>query len=154
MNPPLRTAADVEAVRAGLADGTIDVVATDHAPHPREDKDCEWGAAAFGMLGLETALSVVQQTMVDTGRLTWAQVAERMSSSPAEIGRIGGHGRPLAEGEPANLVLYDPTVSRVVDPADTASKSRNNPYAGRDLPGQVMATFLRGRLVVRNGSLV
>jgi dihydroorotase len=106
------------------------------------------------MLGLETALSVVQQTMVDTGRLTWAQVAERMSSSPAEIGRIGGHGRPLVEGEPANLVLYDPAVSRVVDPADTASKSRNNPYAGRDLPGQVMATFLRGRLVVRNGSLV
>ncbi len=154
VNPPLRSAADVVAVRAGLADGTIDVVATDHAPHPREDKDCEWGAAAFGMLGLETALSVVQQTMVDTGRLTWAQVAERMSSSPAEIGRIGGHGRPLAEGEPANLVLYDPTVSRVVDPADTASKSRNNPYAGRDLPGQVMATFLRGRLVVRNGSLV
>ncbi len=154
VNPPLRSAADVVAVRAGLADGTIDVVATDHAPHPREDKDCEWGAAAFGMLGLETALSVVQQTMVDTGRLTWAQVAERMSSSPAEIGRIGGHGRPLVEGEPANLVLYDPAVSRVVDPADTASKSRNNPYAGRDLPGQVMATFLRGRLVVRNGSLV
>ncbi len=154
VNPPLRTAADVEAVRAGLADGTIDIVATDHAPHPHEDKDCEWGAAAFGMLGLETALSVVQQTMVDSGRLTWAQVAERMSVKPAVIGRVGGHGRPLAEGEPANLVLYDPSVSRVVDPADTASRSRNNPYAGRDLPGKVVATFLRGRAVVRNGGLV
>src|SRR5689334_4523237 len=109
VNPPLRTQADVEAVRAGLADGTIDAVATDHAPHPHEDKDCEGAAAAFGLLGLETALSVVQVTMVDTGLLTWEQVAQRMSAKPAEIGRLADHGRPIADGEPANVVLYDPT---------------------------------------------
>ena len=135
VNPPLRSATDVEALRAGLADGTIDVVATDHAPHPHEDKDCEWQAAAFGMLGLETALSVVQQTMVDTGLVDWAGVAERMSTRPAQIGRLAGHGRPLAVGEPANVVLYDPSVSRVVDGAQLASLSRNTPYAGRELPG-------------------
>jgi dihydroorotase len=151
VNPPLRSAADVDALRAGLADGTIDVVATDHAPHPHEDKDCEWQAAAFGMLGLETALSIVQQTMVDTGLLDWAGVAERMSSRPAEIGRLAGHGRPVAEGEPANLVLYDPAVTRVVDPTETASLSRNTPYAGRELPGRVVATFLRGKATVLDG---
>jgi len=145
VNPPLRSADDVEAVREGLADGTIDIVATDHAPHPMEDKECEWDAAAFGMLGLETALSIVQQTMVDTGRLTWAQVADRMSTKPAAIGRVSGHGRPLAAGEPANLVLYDPTATRVVDPAETASLSRNTPYAGLKLPGRVVATYLRGK---------
>ncbi len=145
VNPPLRSADDVEAVREGLADGTIDIVATDHAPHPMEDKECEWDAAAFGMLGLETALSIVQQTMVDTGRLTWAQVADRMSTKPAEIGRVADHGRPLAAGEPANLVLYDPTATRVVDPAETASLSRNTPYAGLKLPGRVVATYLRGK---------
>ena len=145
VNPPLRSADDVEAVREGLADGTIDIVATDHAPHPMEDKECEWDAAAFGMLGLETALSIVQQTMVDTGRLTWAQVADRMSTKPAEIGRVANHGRPLAAGEPANLVLYDPTATRVVDPAETASLSRNTPYAGLKLPGRVVATYLRGK---------
>jgi dihydroorotase len=145
VNPPLRSADDVEAVREGLADGTIDIVATDHAPHPMEDKECEWDAAAFGMLGLETALSIVQQTMVDTGRLTWAQVADRMSSKPAEIGRVADHGRPLAAGEPANVVLYDPAATWVVDPAEIASLSRNTPYAGLKLPGRVVATFLRGK---------
>ncbi|HET7734856.1 MAG TPA: dihydroorotase [Nocardioidaceae bacterium] len=153
VNPPLRSATDVEAVRKGLADGTIDIVATDHAPHPHEDKDCEWAAAAFGMLGLETALSVVQQTMVDTGLLDWAQVAERMSAKPAEIGRLSGHGRPLAVGEPANVLLYDPAATRVVDPSETASLSRNTPYAGRELPGRVVATFLRGKATVLDGKL-
>ena len=151
VNPPLRSATDVEAVRAGLADGTIDIVATDHAPHPHEDKDCEWSAAAFGMLGLETALSVVQQTMVDTGLLTWTQVAERMCSKPAEIGRLADHGRPIAEGEPANVVLYDPAATRVIDSSETASLSRNTPYAGRELPGWVVATFLRGKPTVLDG---
>jgi len=146
VNPPLRSADDVEAVREGLADGTIDIVATDHAPHPMEDKECEWAAASFGMLGLETAMSIVQQTMVDTGRLTWAQVADRMSTKPAEIGRVADHGRPLAAGEPANLVLYDPTATWIVDPADTASLSRNTPYAGLKLPGRVVATYLRGKV--------
>jgi dihydroorotase len=151
VNPPLRSAADVEALRAGLADGTIDIVATDHAPHPHEDKDCEWQAAAFGMLGLETALSIVQHTMVDAGLLDWAGVAERMSAKPAEIGRLAGHGRPLAAGEPANIVLYDPDTTRVVDATETASLSRNTPYAGRELPGRVVATFLRGKPTVLDG---
>src|SRR5205085_11133248 len=109
VNPPLRTGADTHALRAALADGTIDIVATGHAPHPLEDKDCEWAAAAFGMLGLETALSVVQETMVDTGLLTWAEVADRMSTAPARIGRVPDHGRALEDGAPANLVLYDPS---------------------------------------------
>ncbi|MBA2953021.1 dihydroorotase [Nocardioides sp. MAH-18] len=154
VNPPLRSAADVEAVKAGLADGTIDIVATDHAPHPHEDKDCEWAAAAFGMLGLETALSIVQQTMVDTGLLDWAGVAERMSYAPARIGRVSDqHGRPVEVGEPANVVLYDPGATRTVDPAESASLSRNTPYRGMELPGRVVATFLRGRATVLDGKL-
>jgi len=153
VNPPLRTAADTQALRAALADGTIDIVATDHAPHPLEDKDCEWAAAAFGMLGLETALSVVQETMVDPGLLTWAEVAERMSYAPARIGRIGDHGQPLEDGAPANIVLYDPSVRRVVDSADSVSLSRNTPYAGMELPGRVVATFLRGKPTVLDGKL-
>ena len=153
VNPPLRTAADVEAVRAGLADGTIDVVATDHAPHPHEDKDCEWQAAAFGMLGLETALSIVQQTMVDPGLIDWAGVAERMSFVPARIGRLEGHGRPIADGEPANIVLYDPAAVHTVDASEVASLSRNTPYAGMELPGRVVATFLRGTPTVLDGKL-
>jgi dihydroorotase len=153
VNPPLRTQADVDAVRAGLADGTIDVVATDHAPHPHEDKDCEWQAAAFGMLGLETALSIVQHTMVDPGLVDWRGVAERMSVIPARIGRLEGHGRPIAEGEPANLVLYDASATRTIDPSEMASLSRNTPYAGLELPGRVVATFLRGRPTVLDGKL-
>ncbi|WP_435747003.1 dihydroorotase [Nocardioides sp. SYSU DS0663] len=154
VNPPLRTRADVEALRAGLADGTIDIVATDHAPHPHEDKDCEWAAAAFGMLGLETALSIVQETMVDPGLLDWAGVAERMSAAPARIGRVDAHGRPLEVGEPANVVLYDPAVRRTVDAAESASLSRNTPYRGMELPGRVVATFLRGTPTVLDGELI
>ncbi len=153
VNPPLRTADDVAAVREGLADGTIDIVATDHAPHPMEDKECEFAAAAFGMIGLETALSIVQQTMVDTGALTWEQVAEVMSARPARIGRVAEHGRPLAVGEPAHVVLYDPSATRTVTPGDTASLSRNTPYAGHELPGRVVATFLRGVPTVLSGEL-
>jgi dihydroorotase len=153
VNPPLRTEADVMALREALADGTIDCVATDHAPHPHEDKDCEWAAAAMGMVGLETALSVVQHTMVDTGLLDWAGVADRMSARPAAIGRLTGHGRPIAAGEPANLVLVDPAYRGVVNPADFASRSRNTPYQGRELPGRVVATFLRGHATVMDGKL-
>jgi dihydroorotase len=153
VNPPLRTAADVEALRAGLADGTIDIVATDHAPHPHEDKDCEWQAAAFGMLGLETALSIVQATMVDTGLIDWAGVAERLSVAPARIGQLADHGRPIASGEPANIVLYDAAATRVIEAANLASLSRNTPYAGRELPGRVVATFLRGKATVLDGKL-
>ncbi len=154
VNPPLRTEADVLALREALADGTIDCVATDHAPHPHEDKDCEWAAAAMGMVGLETALSVVQHTMVDTGLLDWAGVADRMSWRPAAIGRLGGHGRPVSVGEPANLTLVDPTYRGVVNPAGFASRSRNTPYEGLQLPGRVTATFLRGKATVRDGKLV
>jgi len=153
VNPPLRTHDDVLALRAGLADGTIDCVATDHAPHPSEDKACEWAAAAFGVLGLETALSVVQEAMVDTGLLDWAGVADRMSHRPARIGRVDTQGRGLEVGAPANVVLVDPSVRRRVDPADSASLSRNTPYAGLELPGRVMATFLRGRPTVLDGKL-
>ncbi|MFE7588570.1 dihydroorotase [Kitasatospora sp. NPDC057512] len=153
VNPPLRTAEDVRALREALADGTIDAVATDHAPHPAEDKDCEWAVAAMGMVGLETALSVVQQTMVDTGLLNWEGVADRMSHRPARIGRLTGHGRPISVGEPANLVLFDPAYRGAVNPDSFATRSRNTPYKGLDLPGRVHATFLRGRATVLAGEL-
>ncbi len=144
VNPPLRTQDDVDAVREGLADGTLDVVATDHAPHTSQDKETEWGAALPGMTGLETALAVVAETMVLPGRLTWRQVADRMSARPAVIGRLEGHGRPLAVGEPANLALVDTGAAWTVDPAASVSRSRNTPFAGRRLPVRVTATFLRG----------
>ncbi|MFF2197038.1 dihydroorotase [Streptomyces sp. NPDC058157] len=154
VNPPLRTERDVTALREALADGTIDIVATDHAPHPHEDKDCEWAAAAMGMVGLETALSVVQQTMVETGMLDWAGVAERMSFAPARIGGLSHqHGRPVSAGEPANLTLVDTSYRGPVDPAHFASRSRNTPYEGRELPGRVTHTFLRGRATVVDGKL-
>ncbi|MER7174110.1 dihydroorotase [Streptomyces mesophilus] len=153
VNPPLRTENDVMALREALADGTIDIVATDHAPHPHEDKDCEWAAAAMGMVGLETALSVIQHTMVDTGLLDWAGVAQRMSVNPAKIGRLAGHGRPVSAGEPANLTLVDPAYRGPVDSAEFASRSRNTPYEGLELPGRVTHTFLRGRATVIDGKL-
>ena len=153
VNPPLRTGADVAALRQGLADGTIDCVATDHAPHPLEDKETEWSTAAFGMTGLETALRVVQQAMVETGLLDWAGVADRMSARPAAIGRLAGHGSPLMAGSPANLTLYDPAPREAVDPRAHASMSRNTPFAGMVLPGRVVATFLRGRPTVLDGKL-
>ncbi|MER6829971.1 dihydroorotase [Streptosporangium sp. NPDC000563] len=153
VNPPLRTREDVEALREALADGTIDCVATDHAPHPVEDKETEWAAAAMGMIGLETALAVVQEAMVDTGLLDWAGVAERMSVAPARIGRLQGQGRPIEVGAPANITLYDPSVRAAVDPGGYASKSRNTPYEGLTLPGRVVATLLRGRPTVLDGKL-
>jgi dihydroorotase len=153
VNPPLRDKADVDALREALADGTIDAVATDHAPHPVEHKDCEWAEAAFGMLGLETAVGVVAAAMVETGMLGWSAIADRMSLRPAQIGRLPGHGRPLVAGEPGNLTLVDPAARWVVDPAGLASKSRNTPYAGHELPARVVATFLRGRPTVLDGTL-
>ncbi|HVF19299.1 MAG TPA: dihydroorotase [Mycobacteriales bacterium] len=153
VNPPLRTADDVSALREGLADGTIDAVATDHAPHSLEDKETEWGCAAFGMLGLETALSVVVATMVETGLLTWAQLADRMSVRPARIGGLADHGRALVVGAPANLTLVDPSARWTVDPGQLASRSRNTPFAGMSLPARVVATFLRGRPTVLDGKI-
>jgi dihydroorotase len=147
VNPPLRTASDITAVLAGLADGTIDVVATDHAPHPSEDKECEWAAAAFGMLGLETAFAVVNTTMIKTGKFSWRDVARVMSEAPARIGLVDHlHGRPIAEGEIANLVMVDADAVWTVDRSDTESKSMNNPYHGEELTGRVEATILRGQV--------
>ncbi len=154
VNPPLRSADDVQALREALADGTIDAVATDHAPHATEDKDCEWMAAAMGMTGLETALSAVTEAMVDTGLLDWAGVADRMSVRPARIGRLAGQGQPLEVGAPANIVLVDPLARWSVDPRRQATASRNTPFAGREMSGRVVATFLRGRATVLDGSPV
>ncbi len=149
VNPPLRTDEHIDAIRTALADGTIDIVATDHAPHAPQDKDHAFAEAKPGMLGLEQALSVVMETMIHTGRLDWAGVVERMSTAPARIARTAGQGRPLAVGEPANLVLVDPTRRAVVDRADSASLSRNNPYHGRELPDPVELTMWRGRITHR-----
>ncbi len=154
VNPPLRADDDVRALREGLADGTIDAVATDHAPHATEDKDCEWLAAAMGMTGLETALPAVVEAMVETGLLDWAGVADRMSVRPARIGRLTGHGRPLDVGEPANVVLVDPEARWTVDAARQQTASRNTPFAGRQMRGRVVATFLRGRATVLDGTPV
>ncbi len=149
VNPPLRPSEDQEALRAGLADGTIDAVATDHAPHARHDKEHAFVDAAFGMLGLETALSVVAEVMVQPGRLDWAGVADRMSTAPARIAGLPGHGRAIAAGEPANLVLVDPRARRTVDASASRSLSRNNPWHGRTFAAAVHATILRGSVTHR-----
>jgi dihydroorotase len=146
VNPPLRTADDVAAVRAGLASGVIDIVATDHAPHASQDKETEWDHASPGMLGLQTALSVVIATMVRPGALDWRGVARVLSEQPARIGGLADHGRPLAAGEPANLTLVDPEVTWTVRGAELASLSANTPFEGMELPGRVVATLLRGRV--------
>jgi len=154
VNPPLRPSEDVEALRAALADGTIDAVATDHAPHARHDKEHTFDNAAFGMLGLETALSVVSDVMVGSDRLDWAGVARVMSVQPARIAGLAGHGRPIAVGEPANLTLVDPSAVVTVDREASVSLSRNNPWHGRRLTGTVYATLLRGAPTVLKGALV
>ena len=153
VNPPLRTQRDVEALREGLADGTIDIVATDHAPHPAEAKECEWQEAAFGMLGLESALAIVNQTMVATGLMSWDAVADRMSYSPARIGRYSDHGKQIAVGNVANLSVINPTQSVRVDRDLVASRSRNTPFHGMELQGVVTATFFRGAPTFLNGKL-
>ncbi|MDM4764026.1 dihydroorotase [Galbitalea sp. SE-J8] len=153
VNPPLRRAEDVAALRAAVADGTIDIIATDHAPHPVEAKECAWDEAANGMVGLESALSVVQAALVDSGAIGFADVARLMSSAPAAIGRLDGYDAPLAAGGPANVTLYDPAVSRAFGTADLHGKSVNSPYLGRTLPGRVVATFFEGRPTVVDGVL-
>ena len=146
VNPPLRTKEDVMALRHGLADGTIDIVATDHAPHAQEAKDCEWNAAAFGMLGLETAFSIVYLTMVKSGLMTLETLSSRMSSTPAQIGRYAEHGN-ITVGKPANLVIIDLTAEWTVDRAALHSKSRNTPFHEMKLPGVIEMTFHNGALV-------
>ncbi len=152
VNPPLRPSEHIEALREALADGTIDVVATDHAPHARHDKEHAFADAAPGVLGLEQALGVVVETMVNPGRLSWGQVAEKMSIAPARIGRLAGFGTALEPGQPANLVLVDPAARACVDADASASLSRNNPYAGRDLPDPVVATVYRGRITYQRSA--
>jgi dihydroorotase len=153
VNPPLRTQRDVEALREGLADGTIDIVATDHAPHPAETKECEWQEAAFGMLGLETALSIINQTMVQTGLMNWEAVADRMSYAPARIGGYESHGQEIKVGAPANLNVINPTQTYRVDRDLVSSRSRNTPFHGMDLTGVVQGTFFRGLPTFLNGQL-
>lgn len=154
VNPPLRRAEDVAALRAAVADGTIDIVATDHAPHPDESKECAWSEAAFGMVGLESALSVVQHALVDTGMLDWASVARVLSTTPAHIGRLAGYDRPLSVGAPAHLTLVDPAASRTWSPGELRGRSRNTPYTGLTLPGRVVATVHGGVPTVLDGALV
>ena len=153
VNPPLRTEADVHSLREALADGTIDIVATDHAPHPTESKECEWQEAAFGMLGLETALSIVQKTMIDSGLMSWVQVADRMSIAPARIGGYENHGQSLVVGSIANLVVINPTQKWTVDRDLVLSKSSNTPYHGHELPGVITHTFFKGKATYSNGNV-
>ncbi|BCB74276.1 dihydroorotase [Phytohabitans flavus] len=150
VNPPLRTQADVEALRRALREGVIDVVATDHAPHAVEDKECEWAYARPGMLGLETAISIVLDVLGED----WDLIAERMSRTPARIAGLTEHGRDPKRGAPATLTLVDPAARWVVEPGESASRSRNTPYAGMTLPGRIMATFLRGEATVLDGKAV
>jgi dihydroorotase len=153
VNPPLRTAADVEACRAGLADGTIDCVATDHAPHGADRKGGRWEDAAFGMTGLETALSVVFEAMIETGWTDWPGLADRMSVAPARIAGLHAHGRELAAGQPATLVVIDEAARWTAGP-DWASRSTNSPFAGRTMHAQVVCTLRRGRPTVRDRAVV
>lgn len=150
VNPPLRTRKDVEALRQALLDGVIDVVATDHAPHAVQDKECEWAYARPGMLGLQTALPIVLSVFGEN----WDLIADRMSVAPARIAGLTGHGGDLTAGTPANLTLVDPSYRGVVDPSELASRSRNTPYAGMTLPGRIVATFLRGEATVLDGKAV
>jgi dihydroorotase len=154
VNPPLRSPEDVLALRAAVADGTIDIIATDHAPHPREAKECAWDEAAFGMVGLESALSVVQASLIDTGLISFDDVARILSARPAEIGGLAGYDDPFTVGSPANFTLYDPSATSVFDTTHLHGKSVNSPYLGIELPGRVVTTFHDGYATLRDGVLV
>ena len=153
VNPPLRRDEDVRALRAALADGTIDIVATDHAPHPAEAKECTWAEAAFGMVGLESALPVVQTALIETGMLDWADIARVLSTAPAAIGRLAGYDAPLAEGSAAHLTLVDPAARRVWGSDDLRGRSANTPYTGISLAGVIVATVHGGVPTVLAGVL-
>ena len=154
VNPPLRTQKDVMALREGLAEGIIDIVATDHAPHPAEDKDCEWQAAAFGMVGLETAFSVVVKTMVESKLMSWADLVDRMSIKPAQIAGYKQQGQVIAENIPANLILVDTARSWQVERNNLKSKSKNTPFDGMNLPAVISDVIYNGKLVLSNGMIV
>ena len=154
VNPPLRTQKDVMALREGLAEGVIDIVATDHAPHPAEDKDCEWQAAAFGMVGLETSLSVVIKTMIESELMSWNDLVDRMSVKPAQIAGYEKQGQVISKLSPANLILIDPAASWQVERGALKSKSKNTPFDQMTLPGVVSDVIYNGKLVVSSGKLV
>ena len=154
VNPPLRTSEDVEELRRAVADGTIDIIATDHAPHASSTKDCTWHDASFGMVGLESALSVVQHALVDTGHIEWIDVARILSVTPAEIGRVDGYASPLTVGWPANITLFDPARSESWSTSRLHGGSTNSPFVGFTLPGHVMSTIFRGIETVSDGTLV
>lgn len=154
VNPPLRRDEDVQALRNAVADGIIDIIATDHAPHPPEAKECEWDAAAFGMVGLESALSVVKTALIDSGIITWVDLERLMSQKPAEIGRLGNHPRAIVPGEPADLTFIDPNANVVFGIEHLSGLSANSPYLGMTLSGAVRYTVRHGYLTVDDGSLV
>jgi dihydroorotase len=153
VNPPLRTSSDVNALRAGLIDGTIDVIATDHAPHPKEAKDSEWGSAAFGMVGLESAYTIAQQVLIDSGRSNFQRLAEVMAITPAKISGLQNQGQYLKPGSIANLCLVDPNFEWTATP-ETNSLSTNNPYSGLKFKGGVRHTIYNGEFSVRDKKLV
>jgi len=154
VNPPLRTQKDVMALREGLAEGVIDIVATDHAPHPAEDKDCEWQAAAFGMVGLETSLSVVIKTMIESKLMSWSDLVDRMSVKPAQIAGYEKQGQAISKLSPANLILIDPAASWQVERDKLKSKSKNTPFDQMTLPGVISDVIYNGKLVLSSGKLV
>jgi dihydroorotase len=153
VNPPLRTSSDVEALRSGLVDGTIDVIATDHAPHPKESKDTDWASAAFGMVGLESAYSIAQQVLIDSGASNYERLAEVLSLNAASISGLQNQGDYLTVGSLANLTLVDPALNVEVK-SKTHSISENNPYAGRTFKGAVIHTIYDGQFTYRNQTLV
>ena len=159
VNPPLRRDEDVRALRQAVADGIIDIIATDHAPHPSETKECEWSAASFGMVGLESAFPIALATLVQEGFVSWAELEHLLSQKPAEIGRLsvgadGEHPSALEVGQPADIVLVDPSGSSEFDLSDLKGKSTNSPFLGMELPGRVAYTVRRGYLTLDNGELV
>jgi len=154
VNPPLRTQKDVMALREGLAEGVIDIVATDHAPHPAEDKDCEWQAAAFGMVGLETSLSVVIKTMIESKLMSWSDLVDRMSIKPAQIAGYEKQGQTISKLSPANLILIDPAASWQVERDKLKSKSKNTPFDQMTLPGVISDVIYNGKIVLSSGKLV
>ena len=154
VNPPLRTEKDVMALREGLAEGVIDIVATDHAPHPAEDKDCEWQAAAFGMVGLETALSVLVKTMIETKMMSWNDLIDRMSIAPARIAGYSTQGQLIAEKNHANFTIIDTDRSWIVNREKLQSQSKNTPFNGYELPAVVTDVFHNGVQVLKDGAVV
>ncbi len=149
VNPPLRSSEDVQALREAVADGTIDIIATDHAPHTPDSKDCEWREAAFGMIGLETAAAIAKTTLIDTGLIGWERLEELLSKNPAKISGLSDQGQALVAGSQANIVFFDPRTTYTVD-TSTESKSSNNPYVGMTLSGTVVHTMYKGTLTVKD----